>query len=133
VLFRSAVFGAGIGAAKALEVSAVAVTSFGLWLIGRRYLPRGAGLAAAVLYILFSLTLEGTTAPTSILSAPFTTFGILIGLPSVVDRSRNHTAALFAAGILFGAASTIKQPAVFEAAALAFALLAGRSAAARLR
>jgi 4-amino-4-deoxy-L-arabinose transferase-like glycosyltransferase len=127
------VFGAWGGALKILEGFAVTVTAFGLWLIGRRHLSRGAGLAAAALYIVFSITLDGTTDPSSIVSAPFTTFGMLIGLASVVDRGRDRTASLFAAGILFGAACTIRQPAVFEAAALAFALLAGRSAVARLK
>jgi hypothetical protein len=128
-----AIFGAKIWAAKAVEIAAVTATSFGLWLIGRRFLGAAAGLVAAVLYIVSSLTLGGTGTPAPLLAAPFTTFGMAITLPSLVDRVGGRLSPLFAAGLLFGIAVTINHSPIFEAGALVLAVLTQRSNPARLR
>jgi 4-amino-4-deoxy-L-arabinose transferase-like glycosyltransferase len=122
-------FGQNLLAAKALDMAAVAATACGLYMFGRRFTGELAGIAAAVFYIVSTLTLGGTFSPAELLMAPFTTFGVLIGLPAALDRTRPRVPALITAGLCLGAAASIKQTAIFEAVPLALALLWGRSLA----
>ncbi len=164
-----ALFGPTLLAAKALTTASVAITAFGLYLLGRRIagelvrpagnpdpslraernnpeagssaaildrhgaeaprddgvarqdFPRGvlAGGAAALLYIFSALNLGGTLSPAELIMAPFTTFGMLMGLAALSNDGPQRIYSLLAAGLLFGAAACIKQTASFEAVAFA--------------
>ncbi len=169
-----ALFGPTLLAAKALTTASVAITAFGLYLLGRRIagelvqtaarshpharsrrhanfrpvsctrfksllvrlirgkswkrqpqtgqdFPRGvlAGGAAALLYIFSTLNLGGTLSPAELIMAPFTTFGMLMGLAALSNDGSQRIYSLLAAGLLFGAAACIKQTALFEAVAVA--------------
>jgi hypothetical protein len=121
-----AVFGPALLAAKALSMAAVAATACGLYLFGRRFTGELSGLAAALFYIAASLNLGGAFSPAELSMAPFTTFGALLGLAAALSP-RPRPMLLFAAGLLFGAAASVKQTALFEALALVLYLGANPS------
>ena len=110
-------------AAKALTTASVAITAFGLYLLGRRFMGELAGGAAALLYIFSSLNLGGTLSPAELIMAPFTTFAMLMGSSALPASGRERLRRLAASGLLFGAAACIKQTALFEAVAFAVVLL----------
>ncbi len=110
-------------AAKALTTVSVAITAFGLYLLGRRFMGELAGGAAALLYIFSSLNLGGTLSPAELIMAPFTTFAMLMGSSALPASGRERLRRLAASGLLFGAAACIKQTALFEAVAFAVVLL----------
>jgi 4-amino-4-deoxy-L-arabinose transferase-like glycosyltransferase len=114
-----ALFGASLAACKALASGAAALTACGLYLYGRRFLGELAGSAAAILYISSTLTVGGTFFSAELLMAPFTTFGVLIGLAALFGRGSGPFPGLLASGLLLGAAACIKQTAIFDAAPLA--------------
>ncbi len=114
-----ALFGPTLLAAKALTTASVAITAFGLYLLGRRIAGELAGGAAALLYIFSTLNLGGTLSPAELIMAPFTTFGMLMGLAALSNDGPQRIYSLLAAGLLFGAAACIKQTALFEAVAFA--------------
>jgi 4-amino-4-deoxy-L-arabinose transferase-like glycosyltransferase len=118
-----AVFGPALLAAKALTMAAAAATACGLYLFGRRFTGAASGLAAALFYIAASLTFGGTFSPAELLMAPFTAFGMLLGLAAACSRRARPT-LLLGAGLLLGAAACVKQTALFEALALAMYLFA---------
>ncbi len=120
-------------AVKTVATAAAALTACGLYLFGRRLAGGLAGGVAAIFYLAASLDLGGALSPAEIFMAPFTTFGMLIGLPAALDGTRLRIQPILISGLLFGAAACIKQSAGFEAMALALALLWNRTGAARVR
>ncbi len=112
-----AVFGPALLAAKALAMAAVAATACGLYLFGRRFTGGLSGLAAALFYIAASVTLGGSFSPAELLMAPFTAFGMLLGLDAALSEGRRYR-LFFTAGLLLGAAACVKQTALFDALAL---------------
>ena len=127
-----ALFGTSLLACKALASAATALTACGLYLYGERFLGAFAGAAAAILYIFSTLAGGGTFFSAELLMAPFTTFGVLMGLGAVSGQGRARIAGLLASGVLFGAAACVKQTAVFEAAPLALWLILQAQGRARL-
>lgn len=117
-----AIFGPSLLAAKALTMVAVAATASALYLFGRRFLGEFSGIAAALFYIVASLTLAGTVSPAELIRAPFIAFGMLAGFVAIA-KPRPSLWLAASAGVLFGAAAVVKQTAIFEAALLAAFLL----------
>ena len=120
------VFGANLFAAKALAMVSVSATACALYVFGRRFLGVSAGVTAALLYIVSSLTLGGTFSPAELTMAPFTAFGMLLGCLAALTQIRPRLWLLLAAGLCLGAAACVKQTALFEALALAAFLFVGR-------
>jgi 4-amino-4-deoxy-L-arabinose transferase-like glycosyltransferase len=114
-----AAFGPSLLAAKALAMASVAATACALLLFGRRFLSERAGVSAALLYIVSSLSLGGTFSPAELMMAPFTAFGLLLGASAVFAQRWPSVWCLFAAGLCLGAGASVKQTAIFEAAPLA--------------
>jgi len=121
-----AAFGPSLLAAKALVMASVSATAYALFLFGRRFLSERAGVTAALFYILSSLSLGGVFSPAELILAPFAAFGMLLGFSAVLARRRPSIWPLFAAGFCLGAAASVKQTAIFEAAPLAAFLFFGR-------
>ena len=116
-------FGGGIAALKGMVAGFVAASAYGLWRIGTRHFSLAAGVAAAALYPLYSLSMQGVSLPVALFLSAFEIYAVLAAL-----RGR---AVL--AGVLFGCAFTMKQTAAIEAAAVLVALLASAPAVDRLR
>lgn len=128
-----AVFGPSLLAAKALATAAAGITACGLYLYGRQYLGALSGATAAILYLVSTLALGGTFSPAELLMAPFTTFGVVLGLAALFEQGGVRARTLLASGLLFGAGACVKQTAVFAAAPLVLALLFNRRGIARLK
>ena len=120
------VFGANLFAAKALAMASVSATACALYVFGRRFLGELAGVTAALLYIVSSLTLGGTFSPAELTMAPFTAFGMLLGCLAALTQRRPSPWLTLAAGLCLGAAASVKQTALFEALPLVAFLLFGR-------
>ena len=120
------VLGANLFAAKALAMASVSATAWALYLLGRRFLGEPAGVTAALLYIVSSLTLGGMFSPAELTMAPFTAFGMLLGCLAASTQRRPRLWLSFAAGFCLGAAASVKQTALFETLALAAFLFFGR-------
>jgi hypothetical protein len=108
-------------AIKALEAAAVATTSVTLWTFGRRHLSPGVGLIAALLYAPASLALSGVNSPTELVASSFVSVAVLVGWGAATAQSAGLLRWI-AAGLLMGAAMSVKQPAIFETAAFALAV-----------
>ena len=121
-----AAFGPSLLAAKALAMASVSATAYALFLFGGRFLSERAGVTAALLYILSSLSLGGAFSPAELILAPFAAFGMLLGSLVALGRRRPSIWPLLAAGFCLGAAASVKQTAIFEAAPLAAFLFVGR-------
>jgi hypothetical protein len=122
-----ALFGPSLLAAKVLTMAAVSATACALYLFGRRFIGDLSGVAAALFYIVASLTLSGTFSPAELILGPFTAFAMLTGFTAIASpRPRWWLAA--GAGVLFGAAACVKQTAIFEALPLAAFLICRRPA-----
>jgi len=113
-----ALFGPTLLAAKALIIATVSATACALYLFGRRFLGELSGVAAALFYIVASLTLGGTFSPAELIMAPFTAFGMLAGF-AAITRLRPPMLLVALAGVLLGAAACVKQTVIFEALPLA--------------
>ena len=113
-----AIFGPTLLAAKALIMATVSATACALYLFGRRFLGELSGVAAALFYIVASLTLGGTFSPAELIMAPFTAFAMLAGFAAIA-RVRPPLLLVAGAGALLGAAACIKQTVIFEALPLA--------------
>lgn len=112
-----AVFGTSMAVVKGLETGCVAVTAFGLWLVGTRHLSRRIGWLAGALYPVYSLALSGVNAPTELVKAPFETFAVLAVLEAA--RAGKWRILLLAiSGLLMGSAGMVKQTAAFPALVL---------------
>ena len=120
------IFGANLFAAKALAMASVSATACALYLFGRRFLGELAGVTAALLYIVSSLTLGGTFSPAELTMAPFTAFGMLLGCLAVSTERGLRVWLLLASGLCLGAAASVKQTALFEALPLVAFLFFGR-------
>ncbi len=122
-----AVFRAPILAMRAATVLAVCLTAFGLWRLAPLALAdtppplrrRLAALAAAS-FILGSLSNDGLSANTEIFMEGFSLYAVLTAL-ATGWRGVNWRG--FVVGLLFGMACMTKYVAIFEAPAIAFALL----------
>ena len=132
VALAETLFGPTLEAIKTLEAAAVAATSVALWTFGRRHLNAGAGLIAGLFYAPASLVLSGVNSPPELLASAFVTLAVLVGW-GTATAERPRLIGWTVAGLLMGVAMSVKQPAVFEAAAFCLAVLAtpsvGRSRA----
>ena len=113
-----ALFGPTLLAAKALIMATVSATACALYLFGRRFLGELSGVAAALFYIVASLTLGGTFSPAELIMAPFTAFAMLAGFAAIAGL-RPALLLVAGAGVLLGAAACVKQTVIFEALPLA--------------
>ena len=129
------VVGQDVLAARLLGTLAVTATA---WLLHRIVLlcseTSSAALAAAVLYIAYSVQLDGMATNTELLMAPFLALGVAVAL-SAARRTRPGgqvpgLAELFGMGLCFGVALWIKQVTA-PVACLAFAALCGCAIARR--
>jgi 4-amino-4-deoxy-L-arabinose transferase-like glycosyltransferase len=125
VLFQT-VFGDPVLAIRAATIAAISATAFAVFRIAL-LIPREENAPVAVFagiaFIICSLSNDGLAANTEIFMACFTAFAMLFALSPNVFPLRPLTRGVFA-GLLFGLAFMTKYVAVFEAPALAFALLA---------
>ena len=112
-----AIFGPTLLAAKALIMATVSARPPPciFWAALSRKLS---GVAAALFYIVASLTLGGTFSPAELIMAPFTAFAMLAGFAAIA-RVRLPLLLVAGAGALLGAAACIKQTVIFEASPLA--------------
>ncbi len=111
-------FGASPVVLKGLEVFAVAAGAMTLYRLVLAHGTRPAALWAALLYPIYSLSLSGVNAPNTLIQLPFIILAFDCMLTVSSDRSRTGLKSVFIAGVLIGAATMIKQTAIFEAAAL---------------
>jgi hypothetical protein len=100
---------------KLLGCVAVAASSTGLFLIGRKYFSPEVSLFTALLYPFCTLFLSGTDVLSETLQEPFEIFAVLLLLAPSNQWSLRRIAI---AGMLLGTAAMIRQPAVFDLAAL---------------
>jgi 4-amino-4-deoxy-L-arabinose transferase-like glycosyltransferase len=128
VALAETLFGPTFETIKALEAAAVAATSVALWTFGRRHLNARVGLLAGLFYAPASLVLSGVTSPTELLASAFVTLAVLIGW-GTATAGQPRLIGWTVAGLLMGVAISVKQPAVFEAAAFCLAVLARPSVA----
>jgi 4-amino-4-deoxy-L-arabinose transferase-like glycosyltransferase len=119
-----AVFGTSIGVIKGLEVGCVAISAFGLYLLGTRHLSGRPGWFAAAVYPVCSLALSGVNAPTELVRGPFAVFAVLALLEALRREGRAQCRWSLVAGVLLGAAGMVKQTTAFPALTLLVALCA---------
>ena len=117
-------FGPTLEAARALTVVTDATTATGLFFLARRFGGAQVGAFAAAIYPVMSLLAVAYDA-VSWLSA----FTVLAFLAALSELSPIRRAAL--AGLLIGAAATVKQSAAFEAMALAWIVTSAPNALGR--
>ena len=127
VTISQAVFGATLGALRAVDLIFDIAATLGVLWMGRRFLDRRVALFGAALYpVLSLLTVRNSAYP------PLGAFAIL-AFCAALSRLRPVPRALLA-GLLIGAAFTVKLTAAFEGLMLFALLLAPeRSHAARIR
>lgn len=118
-----AIFGDSIISIRIAACIAIATTCYLLYCFGHlinRNNPR-AGLIAALLYALFSLSNGGLASNTELFLAPFTTLAFLILLftiPNFHNSSSINSRLVLLIGILLGISIQIKQVAIFGFAAI---------------
>jgi hypothetical protein len=117
-----ALFGTSVPVIKGLEIGCVALSAFGLFLVGTRHFSLRVGCFTAALYPLYTLAMSGVNAPTELVRGPFAVFAALAILEAVRTNERNQHWYLLAAGTLLGAAGMVKQTTAFPALALFIAL-----------
>jgi hypothetical protein len=120
VAMAERLFGYGPAAIKWLEAGAVWTTASVIFAFGRRHIATGAGLIGAGFYVVASLDLGGASFPAELIASALASAGMLAGW-SAVRGAKSSAIGCAVAGLLLGAAMTVKQPAVFEAAALVLA------------
>ena len=117
-------FGASQAMIKGMEIVAVTLGAYVLYRLMLANGTRRAAIWIAVLYPVYTLTLAGTVVVAMILQLPFIILSfaaMLVAIRAGVAPPERLRQAFFA-GLAIGAAGTIKQTAIFEAAAV-FALL----------
>ena len=119
-----ALLGETVPAVRLAGTIGVAATALLLGAIARRAaLPRGAGVAAAILYTAFSTRLGGLSTNTELLFAPFTTAAILVALGAAgATSTRAQARAMAEAGLLLGIGIWIKTVVCLPAVVLFVAL-----------
>ncbi len=122
-----ALLGESIATVRLLGTLCVALTAWALFGVVRAAGgPAGAGIAAGLLYIAFSLRLGGLATNTEILFAPFVTLAMLVGTRAarraLAEGQGPRWRDLAGMGLAIGAAFVIK-PVVTPEGCLAFALL----------
>lgn len=122
VALAEGLLGPTFAAMKALEAVAVGATSVALWIFGRRHLSPRVGLVAGLLYPPASLALGGVSSPTELVTSAFVAVAFLIGWEAA-QADKPRPLGWLAAGLLMGAAMSVKQTAAFETAAFGLALL----------
>ena len=110
-----AVFGAGLGVIKGLEIVCTAAGAWGLYRLLARHASMRAAVMASALYPVYSLVLLGVSSPCQIVQAALTVWAFALAFDSL-SAKRWATAA--ASGLMIGLAITVKQTAAFEALAL---------------
>lgn len=119
-----AIFGASYATFKGMEIVAVALGAWALYVMLRPFASGRLALWSAALFPVYTLAFGGTSSINMLLQLPFViaAFGaVMTATDGDVVLARRLRAA-FLAGLAIGAAGMIKQTAIFEAAA-AFALL----------
>jgi 4-amino-4-deoxy-L-arabinose transferase-like glycosyltransferase len=136
VLFQT-VFGDPVLAIRAATIAAISATAFAVFRIAL-LIPRADGgyapvaVFAGIAFIICSISNDGLAANTEIFMAAFSAFAMLCALSPDFCSARPPVRG-FVAGLLFGLAFMTKYVAVFEAPALALALLAATPGAPRAR
>ncbi|HVY20373.1 MAG TPA: glycosyltransferase family 39 protein [Bauldia sp.] len=118
-------FGASQATIKGMEIVAVATATWALYAMLRASgVPRVA-LWVAILYPVYTLTLAGTVTAAMILQLPFLVVAFAAAMVAIRDTGTagQRLAGALVAGLAVGFAGTIKQTAVFEAAAIFVLLL----------
>jgi 4-amino-4-deoxy-L-arabinose transferase-like glycosyltransferase len=113
-----ALFGTSVAVIKGLEAACVALSAFGLFLIGGRHFSNRVGWFAGTIYPLYTLSMSGVNAPTELVRGPFAVFAVLAVLEAIQCSGRSQRWWLLAAGGLLGAAGMVKQTTAFPAFAL---------------
>ena len=120
------VFGSGLLQLKVAAALAAILTQFAIYLVGTKLAGPVRGLAASVVFgVLVAVPFwEGNLALSEIFSMPAATLGVLAVLARSDRHRPNADAWLALAGVLFGLAFLLRQPAVLAmpAAALWLAL-----------
>ncbi|HVY20374.1 MAG TPA: glycosyltransferase family 39 protein [Bauldia sp.] len=114
-----AIFGASHAVFKGLEIVATAGGAAVLFLMLRRIGRGRLALWGAVLYPVYTLAFEGTSAVNMLLQLPFViaTFAAVFSATGDEVANRDRLSRAFLAGLAIGSAGMIKQTAVFEATA----------------
>jgi hypothetical protein len=113
-------FGASQATIKAMEIVATAAGAYGLYrLVTANGTPRAA-FAAAALFPVYSIPLGGVGAVNMLLELPFVIAAFAAALAATREqaRQRDRLSFAFLAGLAIGAAGMMRQPAIFEAAAV---------------
>lgn len=113
-------FGASQATIKAMEIVATTAGAYGLFrLVKANGTPRAA-FAVAALFPVYSIPLGGVGAVNMLLELPFVIAAFGAALTAVREPMRRHNRLSFAflAGLAIGTAGMVRQPAIFEAAAV---------------
>jgi len=124
VLFQT-VFGDPVLAIRAATIAAISATAFAVFRIALLIPLEGnapVAVFAGIAFIICSISNDGLAANTEIFMAGFSAFAMLCALSPDFCSARPLLRGFFP-GLLFGLAFMTKYVAVFEAPALAFALL----------
>lgn len=118
------VAGASYATFKGMEIAAVALAAWALFAMLRPYGNGRMALWSAVLLPVYTLAFDGTAAVNMLLQLPLTVacFAAVVVATSGDSSVGRRLSAAFLAGLAIGAAGTVKQTAIFEAAA-AFVLI----------
>ncbi len=127
LLFQT-IFGDPILAIRAATIAAISATAFAVFRIALLIPRQGGGntqvaVFAGIAFIICSISNDGLAANTEIFMAGFSAFAMLCALSPDFCATRPLMRGIVC-GLLFGLAFMTKYVAVFEAPALAFALLA---------
>lgn len=129
-------FGATQLVIKLMEVLAVALAGWALYRLVLADGTRRVALWAAILFPVYSLSLDGTIAVSMVLQLPFVIAAFAAALAAVHEGSgmRRRLVMALLAGLAMGGAGMIRQTAIFEATAvfLVLCLWGGRAFAWRL-
>ena len=125
-----AIFGASYATFKGMEIVAVAIGAWSLFIMLRPFGSGRLALWVAALFPVYTLAFDGAAAVNMLLQLPFVIAAFAGVVAATNDDARRPLAAAFLAGLAIGAAGMIKQTAVFEATA-ACGLLAVYAGAAR--
>jgi 4-amino-4-deoxy-L-arabinose transferase-like glycosyltransferase len=123
----SAAFGDDIAGIRMIAMGFIWATAIGLYILGTRHFgSRVAGAIAAALFVPYTIVWCGLACEPDLFLPTFTVFAAILVLDVTERDAKRPYLRLFGAGLLMGAAFTLKQTAVFEGAFLFFYLVVRR-------